>query len=282
MSKVVLGKGLGALIPGEGSTEAREGQFRMISLDQIAPNPMQPRHDFEVGRLEELATSLKQNGVLQPLVVKREGSNFVIVAGERRYRAARLANLNEIPVVIIDDVDNTRMLELALIENIHRDDLNPIEKAGAYRRLMEECGLTQQELSDRIGKSRTAVANQLRLLTLPASIQDMIKAGKLTEGHARALLSLPTEEQMIELAGKIASDSLSVRDVEQRTKKKPRQQTTQRQVRPEIADIESQLREMLGTSVKIVPGKKRGRIEIEFYGEEDLDRIWGLLRKIAQ
>jgi ParB family chromosome partitioning protein len=174
------------------------------------------------------------------------------------------------------------MLELALIENIHRDDLNPIEKAAAYFRLIEECGLTQQALSDRVGKSRTAVANQLRLLTLPPSVQEMIRTGKLTEGHARAMLALDTEEQMIELAQRIAEESLSVRDVERRTRKKERGRPAQRQVKPEIADIESQLRQTLGTSVKIIAGRKRGRIEIEYYGEEDLDRIWGLLRKINQ
>ena len=184
MSKVVLGKGLGALIPGEGAAATQEERFRILALDRIAPNPMQPRRDFEADRLEELAISLQQNGVLQPLVVKRDGSNFLIVAGERRFRAARLANLSEVPVVILEDVDNTRMLELALVENIHRDDLNPIEKAAAFFRLMEECGLTQQALSDRVGKSRTAIAKQLRLLTRPNSVQEMIRTGNQDQYQA--------------------------------------------------------------------------------------------------
>jgi len=281
MSKQVLGKGLSALIPADHDSSVNKVHYRNIALDQIAPNPMQPRQTFDKERLAELAASLKANGVIQPLVVRRNGAGFTIVAGERRYRAARLAALPQVPAVIMDDIDDVRTLELALVENIHREDLNPLELAEAYRRLIDKCGLTQNDLAVRVGRSRAAVANHLRLLSLPASIKRLIAEGRLTEGHARAILALDNEAQMLETAEKIISNSLSVRDVEKATAPKRRKRRlVPKRLHPALAEMEGDLKRRLATSVKIVPGLKRGRIEIEYYGDDDLDRLWQLFRKI--
>jgi len=280
MSKVVLGRGLGALIPGEATAESGQLQLRQVPLDSIAPNPMQPRHQFDPEGLSELSESLKKDGLLQPLVVRENSTGYIIIAGERRYRAARLAGMTEVPVVVMDEVSDIRMLELALVENIHRENLNPIEAAQAYRRLVNECNLTQNELASRVGKSRAAVANQMRLLTLPETVQTMITSGKLTEGHARALLSLNTEAEMIRLAEQIIADSLSVRQAEQRTGSKRKARRLPRRSRPEVAEMESDLKQRLGTAVRIVQGRKKGRIEIEYYSDDDLGRLWELFRNV--
>ncbi|MBU0983681.1 MAG: ParB/RepB/Spo0J family partition protein [candidate division Zixibacteria bacterium] len=281
MSKQVLGKGLSALIPTAGGSTAEETGYRLMALDRIAPNPMQPRREFDQEKLQELAGSLKHDGVMQPLVVRKNGAGYTIVAGERRFRAASLAGLSEVPVVVIDEVDDTRMLELALVENIHREDLNPLELAEAYRRLMDQCGLTQNEMAGRVGKSRASVANHVRLLTLPDSIKKLLRDGHLTEGHARAILALPSEAQMLEMADRIVSGTMSVRQVEQATggRRKKRRLTIKRK-NPIIVDMESHLKRLLGTSVKVTPGLKAGKIEIEFYGDDDLDRLWQLFRRL--
>jgi ParB family chromosome partitioning protein len=280
MTKLVLGKGLGALIPttDEGQPEAHG--FRLVALDEITPNPMQPRHEFDGERMTELVESLKQNGMMQPLVVKKNDTGYVIIAGERRYRAARIAGLTQVPVAVMDVADDTRMLELALIENIQREDLNPLELASAYKRLMEQCGLTQNELSIRVGKSRTAVANTMRLLSLPHSIQEMIRHGQLTEGHARAILSLPDEASMLELAQRIVSGDMSVREVERQAGHTRKRKLVPKRKLPALAEIETYLKQLLGTSVKITPGLKRGRIEIEYYGDDDLGRLLEIFRRI--
>lgn len=279
MTKVVLGKGLEALIPGS-KESSEQDRYRHVALDKIAPNPMQPRSEFDGERLSELAESLRNNGVLQPLLVKRSGQTYIIVAGERRYRAARMAELTEVPVVVIDEVDNTRMLELALIENIHRQDLNPIETALAYRKLIDDCSLTQNDLAQRVGKSRAAITNQLRLLSLPEKIQQMLRAGQLTEGHARAVLALDGEDKMLQMAEQIISGSLSVRETESRTSRKKRGRRAVRRNSPAVAEMENNLKQILSTSVKIVPGGRKGRIEIEFYGDDDLGRLWELFLSI--
>lgn len=281
MSKTVLGKGLSALIPAEQDISPHEIHYRVIPLDQIAPNPMQPRQNFDDVRMAELAESVKQNGMVQPLVVRKNGGGYTIVAGERRYRAARLAGLDKAPAVIMDDLDDARMLELALVENIQREDLNPLELAGAYRRLIDQCGLTQARLAERVGRSRAAVANHLRLLTLPDSIKKLIADGSLTEGHARAILSLDSEASMLEMAQRIVSNSLTVREVEKAgTRKKKRRRLVVRRISPALAEMETDLKRLLATAVKITPGLKQGKIEIEYYGEEDLSRLWQLFRKI--
>ena len=272
MSKLVLGKGLGALIPTQDPAAIPTGaeNYRMLSLEQIQPNPMQPRHEFDTERLAELADSLKQNG-----------NGYLLIAGERRFRAAKLAGLTQVPVIINDVEDDARMLELALVENIQREDLNPLELATAYRRLIEQCGLTQQDLSTRVNKSRTAVTNTLRLLTLPASVQAMVRRGELTEGHARAILSLSSENEMIATAQRIIESGMSVRATEEvATRIKKRRLVPKRKL-PAISEIESYLKQVLGTSVKITPGLKRGRIEIEYYGDDDLERLLELFRKMT-
>ena len=280
MSKLVLGKGLGALIPGDEDKAAQEKRYRMVPLDKIGPNPMQPRREFNEDSLRELAQSLAQNGVMQPLLVRVNGSGYTIIAGERRFRAARLAGLTEVPVLQVDDVSESRMLELALVENVQREDLNPMEMAEAYRRLVGECNLTQNELATRVGKSRAAVANSLRLNSLPEKIKDMIRGGKLSEGHARAILSLDSEVEMLKLADQIVTDSMSVRQVEHTTGRAKRRKLVPKRKIPALMEIETYLKRLLGTSVKISPGLKKGRIDIEYYGDEDLERILELFKKI--
>ncbi len=282
MKKVVLGKGLDALIPAE-RAEGEERRLRHVPLDKIAPNPMQPRRDFDEAGLHELADSFKRNGIMQPLVVRQDGSMYTIIAGERRYRAARLAGLSHVPAVVMEEVDEPRMLELALVENLQREDLNPVETAEAYRGLMERCEYTQNELAAVVGKSRAAVANSLRLLALPEKIRQMIRAGKLTEGHARAILQLSDEQSMVEMADRIAEESLSVRAAEEATRKpnRPRRRPANRQKNPAITEAESFLKQTLGTSVRIHHGPKKGRIEIEYYNEEDLTRLLELFHKIS-
>jgi ParB family chromosome partitioning protein len=281
MSRVVLGKGLEALIPGEGKAAGDEKKYRMVPLERLSPNPMQPRRDFDETRLSELADSFKRDGIIQPLVVRREGSGYTIIAGERRFRAARIADLKEVPVLVMDDVDDVHMLELALVENLQREDLNPIEAAEGNHVLIEKCGLTQAQLAARIGKSRTTVTNLLRLLTLPDAIKEMVRAGKLTEGHARAILAFDDEAEQLRLAERIVSDALTVRDVENRAGRSRKRRLVPKRKNPAVAEAESFLRQLLGTSVKIHRGLKRGRIEIEYYSDDDLDRLLELFRKAA-
>jgi ParB family chromosome partitioning protein len=284
VKKVVLGKGLDALIPAGGEESGgAERRLRHVPVDRINPNPMQPRRDFDEASLHELADSFKRNGIMQPLVVRQDGSMFTIIAGERRYRAARLAGLTHIPVVVMDEVDEPRMLELALVENLQREDLNPIETAQAYRSLMDRCGHTQNELAVVVGKSRAAVANALRLLTLPEKVRDYIRAGRITEGHARAILQLEDEQAMVEMAERIAEESLSVRSVEEQTRRPSRRKgrPAQRRKNPALEEAESFLKRTLGTAVRIKHGPKRGRIEIEYYGDEDLNRLLEMLGSIG-
>lgn len=281
MSKVVLGRGIEALIPTESKPSHEEGKYRLVPPDLIGPNPLQPRHDFDQDSLQQLADSLKRNGMIQPLVVKQSDSGFTIIAGERRLRAARLAGINEVPVVLMDDVDEPRMLELALVENLQREDLNPLEAAEGYRTLIERCNLTQNELAAKVGKSRAAVANILRLLGLPETIKQMIREGKLSEGHARAILATGSEEQMLILAQRALRDALSVRDVEREASRGKRKSRAHRRMSPALSDVETFLKQLLGTSVTIHPGPKKGRIEIEYYGDQDLDRLLELFRRIG-
>jgi len=280
MSKTVLGKGLSALIPADRESSAHLVHYRTIQLDRIAPNPMQPRQQFNELKLAELAESVRQNGLVQPLVVRKDGAGYTLVAGERRYRAARIAGLEQAPAVIMDEIDDARMLELALVENIQREDLNPLELADAYRRLIEQCGLTQIQLAQRVGRSRAAVANHLRLLTLPDSIKHLVAEGKLTEGHARAILALENESRMLEMAQRIVSNELTVREVEKAGPKKRRRRLQVKRVSPAVAEMETDLKRRLATSVRIIPGLKHGKIEIEYYGDDDLGRLWQLFRRI--
>ncbi len=276
MSKIVLGKGLGALIPSDDTDRDDNHQLRTMPLDRLKPNPYQPRRDFDQESLEELAESLKRNGLMQPLVIRKDGSDFTIIAGERRFRAARLAGLEQIPVIVMEEVDDSAMLELALVENLQREDLNPLETADAYRTLIEKCGLTQGQLAQRVGKSRTSVTNSLRLLGLPEKVKQYIRQGKITEGHARAILALDSEDERLRLADRIIDDSLSVRETERRAGRSRGRKLIPKRKLPALAEAESRLKQLLGTSVKIVPGLKRGRIEIEYYNDDDLDRLLDL------
>lgn len=279
--KVVLGRGLEALIPkSERGQATDDSTYRTIPLNLIVPNPVQPRRKFDEESLQELSESLKTQGVLQPVVVKKEGLEFILIAGERRYRAARLSGMKEIPAVVLRDKDESEMLQMALVENMQREDLNPLEMAAAFRQLMDEAGLTQNQLASQIGKSRAAVANILRLLTLPEKIKEMLRDGQLSEGHARAILALDTDVAQIRLAERIINEKLSVRGAEESVKRVRKRKLIPKKRIPILMEVENYLKQLLATAVKIKPGLKRGRIEIEYYGDEDLDRILELFKKI--
>jgi ParB family transcriptional regulator, chromosome partitioning protein len=278
--KVVLGRGLEALIPTQSDITVQSGAFRNIPLDMIIANPMQPRRKFEETSLLELAESFKSQGVLQPIIVKKKDNGYILIAGERRYRAARLAGLENIPAIIAEEKDESEMLQMALVENLQREDLNPLEAAEGFRKLMDDAGLTQNQLGARVGKSRSAVANSLRLLDLPEKVKEMIRAGKLTEGHARAILSIDDDLARVRLAERIVTENLSVRLTEDTARGVKKRKLVPRRKLPTLLETENYLKQLLGTAVKITPGLKRGKIEIDYYGDEDLDRILELFRKI--
>ncbi|WAH36998.1 ParB/RepB/Spo0J family partition protein [Alicyclobacillus dauci] len=278
MSKRGLGRGLDALIP---QLNVSDNDF-VVSVDvrDLRPNPYQPRRVFNEEKLHELSQSIREHGVIQPLIVRKsEVRGFDIVAGERRYRAAKLAGLQVVPAVVRDLTD-VKLMEIALIENLQREDLNPIEVADAYANLIEKCELTQDELAQRVGQSRSHVANMLRLLNLPVAIRDMVSRGTLTMGHARALLSVEDKERQILLANQTVEEEWSVRKLETviYEPKRTVSRETQTKVLPSsYRRYEEQVQQYLGTSVRIQHGKKRGRIEIEYFSEEDLERIMHLM-----
>ncbi len=268
MTKRGLGRGLGALLsPGE--TEA--GHFQEIPLDAILTNPNQPRKSFESNSLHELAASMRQSGILQPVVVRPYGASYQLVVGERRWRAAKLAGLKTIPAVI-REVTDAECLELALIENLLREDLNPMEEAEAYQRLLAEFQWTQEELAQRVGKDRTSIANCLRLLKLPQIIQDDLRAGRLTMGHARALLSLTSTSEQLRLREQILAHSWSVRTTEEGVQRSRIPRRAPRRS-AELAALEEMLREALATRVRIVGNERRGRIELVYASREELERL---------
>ncbi len=285
MNRKVLGRGLSALISDDVKTE-NEG-FLEIDLDLIEPNAEQPRTRFEETALDELAQSIRANGIVQPIVVRRKGSQYQIVAGERRWRAAQKAGLQKIPVVI-KDISDEKILELALIENIQRQELNAIEEANAYRKLIDSIGLTQEMLAERVGKNRTVITTYLRLLRLPNDIQKLVEENKISAGHARALLMVDDTDLQRRVARSILEMSLSVRETEKAVKKLSKGETQvveKTQVKPKIdANVkaaETKLRRHLGTQVQILPDGKGtgGKMEIEYYSDSDLDRIYQLLIK---
>lgn len=268
MTRRGLGRGLGALLsPGE--TEA--GHFQEISLDAILTNPNQPRKSFESNSLNELAASMRQSGILQPVVVRPYGAGYQLVVGERRWRAAKLAGFKTIPAVI-REVTDAECLELALIENLLREDLNPMEEAEAYQRLLAEFQWTQEELAQRVGKDRTSIANCLRLLKLPQIIQDDLRAGRLTMGHARALLSLISTSEQLRLREQILAHSWSVRTTEEGVQRSRIPRRAPRRS-AELAALEEMLREALATRVRIVGNERRGRIELAYASREELERL---------
>lgn len=282
----VLGKGLSALLPSRSAgaapppppQSAAGTGFLEISIDDIQANPLQPRSVFAADRLNELAQSIRENGVIQPLVVRRVDGRFQLIAGERRWRAARLAKLERVPVVVQDFADD-RLMEITLIENIQREDLNPIEVAQAYHRLNQEFKLSHEQIAQRTGKDRASVTNMLRLLKLPADVQILLAEHRLSMGHARAILGLESSEQQIELADKVAAEGLSVRQVERLVQKmnEPREPRTVAEVAedPNVRAAIEELSRTLGTKVRIVQrSPERGAIEIEYYSVDELDRLY--------
>lgn len=284
--RIALGKGLDALIP-EFPKELIKPEekiagsmgFVQIKMDKIKPNPYQPRAKFDKDKMEGLTLSIKERGIIQPVVVRPVGNEFELVAGERRFLAAQKLGMEKIPALVMEKLSKEGMLELSLIENLQREDLNPIDEAKGYKRLLEECGLSQKQLSERIGKDRSSIANTLRLLNLPESVRSFIANDELSEGHARALLSLSDEKEQITISRHIIKDGLSVRKTEelvygrrQKSKRKKLKRSSSK-----FLEVENNLKQFFGTKVKIVQKKKRGKIEIEFYSEEDLSRILELL-----
>jgi ParB family chromosome partitioning protein len=291
LAKNRLGKGLDALLPDEGSPPERPAKTSsgtgeiLINLDRLIANPAQPRKRFEAAELEELAASIKQHGIIQPIIVDEEDGRYVIVAGERRSRAARMAGLEEVPA-IVRKYSSQKRLEIALIENIHRSDLNPLEEAFAYKQIMENGGLSQDETAERVGKNRSTVANALRLLKLPPAMGKALEAGTISAGHARAILSLSGAAAQERLFTEINAKALSVRAAEKRAAelgaggrgKNAKAAANPPDTRdPELKAMEEKFIETLGTKVRINGTLKKGRIEIEYYSMEDLDRLLELL-----
>jgi len=283
MTRKALGRGLGALIPGsdrytERAPEPTEAGPVEIDIDRIDPNPEQPRDQFDEARLEDLSASIRQNGILQPVLVRRRGERFQLVAGERRLAAAQRAGLLKVPAVIRDVADD-KLLELALVENIQREQLNPIEEAQAYEDLVRKLGLTQEALAERLGKERSTIANTLRLTKLPGPIKDLVASGRLSPGHARALLAAaPPVGEMVRAANLMVEQGWSVRQAERWAKLRERPPSPARPVDPNVAAAADRLCHALGTKVQI---RKRGRgagvIHIHYFNDEDLDRIYSLL-----
>lgn len=273
-----LGKGLGALIA---SADTDEAGVIEIKINEIEPNSEQPRKYFNDEKLAQLAESIKLHGVVQPLIVQRSEDTYKIVAGERRWRAARIAGLQTIPV-IIRDLSSKQVMEIALIENLQREDLNAIEEAEAYEKLMQEFGMTQEDISATVGKSRPAIANSVRLLTLQDKIKTRVINGDLSGGHARALLSIEDMNMQIKAADEITKKGLNVRDTELLVKRLISQKSKKKKniVDAEYQVIEDKLREAFGTKVKIINGKKGGKILIEYYSIDELDRIINLVENI--
>jgi ParB family chromosome partitioning protein len=275
-----LGKGLSALIPDV--PDVRPGVLPTeVDVDQIAPNEHQPRHHFEDARLDELAQSIKANGVIQPIVVRRIDGGYRIIAGERRWRAAQRAGLTRVPIVVKDvrAGDNAQLLEMALIENIQREDLNPIDQAAAYEKLSSDFNMTQEEIAAAVGKDRSSVANHMRLLKLPQEVRIEVAGGRLSMGHARALLAVADEAGQREVAREVIARNLSVRETEAMVKRKGRGATAGRTAAPVERDVhtraaEEKLRMTLGTRVRIARKGKGGRIEIDFGSEDELHRLY--------
>lgn len=279
-----LGKGLGALL-GDTSLQAQEGGSISLPIAQVEPGLNQPRKQFDENALHDLADSIREHGIIQPLTVRRLSSGYYqIIAGERRWRAAKLAGLSEVPAVIIE-ADDRKVMELGLIENLQREDLNPMEEADGYLVLKEEYGMTQEEIAQRMGKSRPAIANALRLTALPVLLREMVVDGDLSAGHARALLALPRVDLQEKAAQQVISQELSVRQTEALVKKlqaedKPPKAKPNEEQRIYLEEIEKNLSTRLGRKVSIAAGRKKGKIELEYYDLEDLEALLALLESL--
>ncbi len=281
-----LGKGLGALLGDFSELPPEDSAYKLLPLHRVEPNPGQPRQDFDEEELNALADSIRIHGILQPLTVRETGDGYYqIIAGERRWRAARLAQLTEVPAIVVE-ADDKKAMELALIENLQRQDLNSVEEALGYQTLIEEYGLTQEEAASRVGKSRPAVANSLRLLSLGEKVLDMLREGTLSAGHAKAILMVKSEKKQLEAARKIANLGLSVRQAELLCRNMSREPVP---VKEEpvlkvdyVKECEKNLSRHLGRGVKIVNGKRKGRFELEFYGQDDLQNLLDALMKMEK
>ena len=280
-----LGRGLGALL-GDAALQSQEGGSLSLPISQVEPGLKQPRKRFDEESLQDLADSIRTHGVIQPLTVRRLASGYYqIIAGERRWRAAKIAGLTEIPAVIIE-ADDRKVMELGLIENLQREDLNPVEEANGYKVLIDEYGLTQEEVAQRVGKSRPAVANALRLLALPDPVHQLLEEGKLSAGHARAILAAPTGELQKKLAQKVIAEDLSVRQTEALAKrlaageKEPSSPPPGPDLTIYLRAAEKSLAARFGRKVNIISGKKKGKIELEYYNPEDLNTLLDLLEQL--
>lgn len=278
-----LGKGLGALIPENVEPEKRES-IHMLSINEIKPNKKQPRKNFEEDKILQLKQSIEEHGIIQPLVLKKDKNGYIIIAGERRWRAAKEAGIKEVPVVIMDNLEDREVLELSLIENIQREDLNPIEEALAYKSLINDFNLTQQELSHRIGKSRVAITNCMRLLNLDERVQEYIIDKVISEGHGRAILALENSDEQYRISQQIIDEELSVRETERLIKninenKLKEKKDKVKETNPFYNDLQETLQNYFGTKVILnAKGKDKGKLEIEYYSKEDLNRIIELLK----
>lgn len=281
MMKKGLGKGLGALITSselEGSDAVKE-----LKINDIEPNRDQPRKSFNDEKLSQLAESIKQHGIVQPIIVTKDNDTYKIIAGERRWRAARLAGLVTVPVVV-RDATSKQIMELALIENLQREDLNPVEEAEAYERLMKEYNLTQEEISNTVGKSRPAIANSLRLLSLNENIKNYLINGDITSGHARAIIVIDDKELQLKIAKEVIERELNVRDTEKLVKRytNNKVKTKKEIMNEEFLEIEDKLKNIFGTKVKLINKNKKGRILIEYYSNDELDRILEMIDSIKK
>lgn len=280
-----LGKGLGALLGEIAPAPPEPTGGGTLPVQKIEPNPLQPRRRFDEGELRSLADSIAEHGVIQPLTVRKLDTGFYqIIAGERRWRAARMAGLTEVPAVVVE-ADDRKAMELALIENLQRQDLNPVEEAEGYRRLIDEYGMTQEKAAESVGRSRPAVTNALRLLSLPEPVLQMLEEDRLTAGHARALLQLKSEKKLLDAAQKIAALQLSVRQAElmcrSLAKERNREPAQAEALRVDyLAECEKNLSRRLGRGVKITSGKRKGRLDLEFYGPDDLQRLLDALDRL--
>ena len=279
--RIALGKGLGALLPEFGQEESKT--ILICGIEEILPNRSQPRKHFDESKLQELAESIKEKGILEPLIVRRVAEGYELIVGERRWRAAQKIGLKEVPV-LVREVEDRDALEISLIENLQREDLNPIEEAEAFKRLTEEFHISQGELSTRVGKDRTTITNAMRLLKLPPEVKNQLLQNRITSGHARAILSLETREKQKELCNLIIKRGLSVREAEalaKRWSKRKTRGTGSDQKREELGSqmnsLQDSLRNHLGTRVRITQDGKKGKIEIEYYSHEDLERIVELI-----
>jgi ParB family transcriptional regulator, chromosome partitioning protein len=281
VNKKALGRGLGALLPDDSDQKQTAGRIEFIKVSRISPNPFQPRENFDPETLQELGNSIREKGVVQPVTVRMLGDGYQLIAGERRLRAVRDLGLLEIPAYILDVSSDEEMLELAIVENIHREDLNPIDVAQGYRRLIDECKLTQEQVAEKVGKDRTTVTNFLRLLKLPRRVQTSMSNKELSMGHARALLALPSAEKQIEALQQITKKRLSVRQVEQLVRKMTEPKTPGKAKNETVnyyfEDVENKLRQRLATKVTIKPRSKGGTVEILYFSDDDLERLVSLI-----